>query len=132
MDPPHTSCFPFIRQMLMSCWFDLQVSFCGGRKSNMGPGQTPPPVPHKSLGVCPYPVIAHLTASSGLQAHTVDVVPAGRTWMSPPHGCLRTPQRCALQCGVVCSVPSLSAPWGWSGVGNEHRWGTASPETPSI
>lgn len=50
MDPPHTSCFPFIRQMLMSCWFDLQVSFCGGRKPNVGPGQTPPSAPHEARG----------------------------------------------------------------------------------
>lgn len=30
--PTLTSCFPFMRQMLMSCWFDFHVSFWEGNK----------------------------------------------------------------------------------------------------
>lgn len=39
-DPPaRTSCLPFIRQMLMSCWFERHVSFWGGGKAVWGQGE---------------------------------------------------------------------------------------------
>lgn len=121
--PVRTSCFPFIRQMLMSCWFERHVSFWGGaEKPTWGWGEAsrthgPPPEPPST-----YPVIAHLAGTAGLQAHPVDVVPGeGDRGVTTLMGCPPHTHFGMLGGGCVIYHPSREM-WG-SGVGDEHHQG---------
>lgn len=124
-DPPavRTSCFPFIRQMLMSCWFERHVSFWGGaEKPTWGWGEAsrphgaPPGAPQHIPGDSasrrhrwsPGSPCRRCPWGGGQGCHHPDGMP-------PPHTLWHVGGGC-----VICHPPREM--WG-SGVGDEHHQG---------